>query len=142
MTLCRSLAITLFSNPQGSEVRSAGYENNLKGHYVTYAKVNGPVDVNNEKQLSVPKYSKIYLAQIQSHLNYGLILWGNMANHESLNKIRTIQNKSMKMIQPYCRTHQTYRDLKLLDLTKLIELENKNWAIKFTINYCLLVCLT
>ena len=32
-----------------------------------------------------------YHAQIQSHLNYGLIIWGNMATSEALNKIRTIQ---------------------------------------------------
>ena len=29
----------------------------------------------------------IYHAQIQSHLNYGLILWGNMATCDTLNKI-------------------------------------------------------
>ena len=29
----------------------------------------------------------IYHAQIQSHLNYGLILWGNMATCDALNKI-------------------------------------------------------
>ena len=62
----------------------------------------------------------IYLVQIQSHLNYGLVLWGNMACRESLNKIRTIQNKCMKMIQPHRRAHQTYQELKLLDLMELI----------------------
>ena len=38
----------------------------------------------------------IYLAQIQSHLNYGLILWGNKASCESLNKIKILQNKCIQ----------------------------------------------
>ena len=72
----------------------------------------------------------IYLAQIQSHLNYGLILWGNMANLESLNKIITLQNKCMRMIKPNQKAQMTYKELKLLGLIELIELENKKLGYK------------
>ena len=34
------------------------------------------------------------------------------------------------MIQPHHSTYQTYKDLKLLDLTELIELENKKLGYK------------
>ena len=72
----------------------------------------------------------IYHAQIQSHLNYGLILWGNMATCDALNKIRTIQNKCMKMLQAGCQPQQMYKNLKLLNLSELINLENNKLAYK------------
>ena len=72
----------------------------------------------------------IYHAQIQSHLNYGLILWGNMATCDALNKIRTIQNKCMKMLQAGCQSQQMYKHLKLLNLSQLINLENNKLAYK------------
>ena len=72
----------------------------------------------------------IYLAQIQSHLNYGLILWGNMASCESLNKIKILQNKCMRMIKPKQNVQITYKELNLLELTELIELENKKLGYK------------
>ena len=72
----------------------------------------------------------IYHTQIQSHLNYGLILWGNMATCDALNKIRTLQNKCMRMLQSGRTPLQTYKDLRLLDLSQLIELENNKLAYK------------
>ena len=72
----------------------------------------------------------IYLAQIQSHLNYGLILWGNMANSYSLNKIAKLQNKCMLMIKPNQKARITYQELNILELTKLIDLENKKLGYK------------
>ena len=72
----------------------------------------------------------IYLAQTQSHLNYGLILWGNMASCEALNKIRSLQNKCMRMITPKQKVQTTYKDLNLLELTELIKLENKKLGYK------------
>ena len=72
----------------------------------------------------------IYHAQIQSHLNYGLILWGNMATCDALNKIKIIQNKCMKMLQSGHTPLQTYKDLRLLDLSQLIDLENNKLAYK------------
>ena len=72
----------------------------------------------------------IYLAQIQSHLNYGLILWGNMASCESLNKIKILQNKCMRMIKPKQKVHTTYNELNLLELTELIEMESKKTGLQ------------
>ena len=72
----------------------------------------------------------IYLAQIQSHLNYGLILWGNMANSCSLNIIAKLQNKCMYMIKPNQKARITYQELNVLELTKLIDLENKKLGYK------------
>ena len=53
----------------------------------------------------------------------------NMASRDSLNKIKTLQNKCMRMIKPKQNAQATYKELKLLELTELIELENKKTGI-------------
>ena len=53
-----------------------------------------------------------------------------MANMDSLNKITTLQNKCMRMIKPKQKAQATYKELKLLGLTDLIELENKKLGYK------------
>ena len=97
---------------------------------ITKLKRNIHLLTNHHNFLDTYTLKLIYHAQIQSHLNYGLILWGNMAISKALNKIRTIQNKCMKMLQPGCIISQTYKDLKLLELSQLIELENNKLAYK------------
>ena len=70
----------------------------------------------------------IYLAQIQSHINYGLVLWGGMASSENLNKIRMTLNKFMKILKPNIEMDKTYEELKLLKLDQLIQLEYNKLA--------------
>ena len=72
------------------------------------------------------------LAQIQSHINYGLVLWGGMASSENLNKIRMTLNKCMKILKPKMETDKVYNELKLLNLDQLIDLEYKKLAYKIT----------
>ena len=52
-------------------------------------------------------------------------LSGFQASCEHLNKIKKIHNKCMKLIKPKLIVMKTYNDLKLLNLDKLINLENK-----------------
>ena len=78
----------------------------------------------------------IYLAQIQSHINCSLVLWGGMASSENLNKIRSTLNKCMKILKPNLETDKTYSELKLLNLDQLIELEYNKLA--YMISKCLL----
>ena len=66
---------------------------------ITKLKRNIHLLTNHHNLLDTYTLKLIYHAQIQSHLKYGLILWGNMATSEALNKIRTIQIKCMKMLQ-------------------------------------------
>ena len=91
---------------------------------------------NHKNILDCHTLKLIYLAQIQSHVNYGLVLWGGMASSENLNKIRTTLNKCMKILKPKLETDKTYKELKLLILDQLIELEHNKLAYK--ISKCLL----
>ena len=74
----------------------------------------------------------IYLAQIQSHINYGLVLWGGMASLEQLNKLRTTQNKCVQLIKPRLPLDRAYIDLNLLNLDQLIDLEYKKLGYKIS----------
>ena len=40
----------------------------------------------------------IYFAQIQSHLVYGLSIWGNMSSSKALHRLQKLQNKSVSLI--------------------------------------------
>ena len=61
----------------------------------------------------------IYYAHIQSHINYGLAVWGGgMASKELLNRIQRIQTKSLKEIT------KDLNNLKILTINKLIRLEH------------------
>ena len=57
---------------------------------------------------------------------------GGMASCDNLNNIRKIQNKCMKMIWPKSLAKNTFKELNLLDLTKLIDLENKKLGYKIS----------
>ena len=99
---------------------------------ITKLKKNIHLLLNHRNYLDTYMLKLIYLAQIQSHLNYCLVLWGSMASCENLNKIKMIQNKCMKMIQPNSMASQTYKELNLLDFTELIDLENKKLGYKIS----------
>ena len=91
---------------------------------------------NHKNNLDCHTLKLKYLAQIQSHINYGLVLWGGMASSENLNKIRMTLNKCMKILKPNLEPDKTYNELKLLKLDQLIELEYNKLAYK--ISKCLL----
>ena len=67
----------------------------------------------------------IYLAQIQSHINYGLVVWGGMASAEQLNKKKNTQLKCLKIIKPNMSPIKISKELRILSLDQLIDLEYK-----------------
>ena len=72
------------------------------------------------------------MAQIQSHINCGLVLWGGMASSEHLNKIRKTLNMYVKILKPKTEINMSYGDLKILTLDQLIELEHNKLAYKIS----------
>ena len=89
---------------------------------------------NNRNMLDCHPLKLIYLAQIKSHINYGLMLWGGMANAKQLNKIKNTQIKCMKLIKPKHELQSIYKELQILPVDQLIELEYKKLAYKLTKN--------
>ena len=63
----------------------------------------------------------IYHAHIQSHINYGLVVWGGMISNEILNRLQRIQSKCLNYIKNgTCEPHE----LKLLSVKQLVQLEH------------------
>ena len=54
----------------------------------------------NQKMMPTLIKKLIYHSHIGSHLQYGLLLWGNNATEEQLNKLQKIQSKCLKYILP------------------------------------------
>ena len=69
-------------------------------------------------QHTLNEHSKrlIYSAHIQSHIQYGLVVWGPLCNKDNLEKIRKLQNASAKLINK----HKSLQDLKLLTVDQLM----------------------
>ena len=73
----------------------------------------------------------LYFAQIQSHLMYGLVCWGNMIDSTDLNRLRKIQNSCVRFIDTSKTLERIYCDNKILTIDKLIVLENAKLWYKF-----------
>ena len=50
----------------------------------------------------------IYYAHIQSHIDYGLIMWGSMTTQENLSHIQLVQNKCVEIISKNKNTELNY----------------------------------
>ena len=74
--------------------------------------------------LTLHARKSIYYAHIYSHLNYGLILWGNMLKQCELNKLQKIQNKCFKLINGEDATPHNYHNQKMLRISEILKLTN------------------
>ena len=68
----------------------------------------------------------VYFSHIQSHLQYGILLWGNHLNLQQLNKLIKIQESCLKYTGPY----SGFKENKVLKADSLIELENSKFGYK------------
>ena len=70
----------------------------------------------------------LYFAQIQSNLTYGLLIWGNMISSAEKQKLETLQNKCIKLIDPRKTVTEICEKYNILTFLELVELENcKTW---------------
>ena len=68
----------------------------------------------------------VYYAHIQSHLPYGILLWGNSLTNLQIGKLTKIQENCLEYIDP----NSSFKDIKILKLEPLIELENAKFGYK------------
>ena len=77
-----------------------------------------PKHLFNEKTLKL-----IYHAHIQSHIDYGLILWGSMTTQNNLLRVQSVQNKCVEIISRNKSTELNYKKLKILKIKELIKIK-------------------
>ena len=70
----------------------------------------------------------VYFAHIQSHLQYGILLWGNSLTLQEINRLTKIQLNCLKYIDP----NSDFKENKILKVESLIELENSKFGYKLT----------
>ena len=80
----------------------------------------------------LPKDTKrlIYHSHIGSHIQYGLLLWGNGSQKQLIDKVQKIQDKCIKYVTNRPANMQEYKDLKILKIRELILLANYNFGYK------------
>ena len=65
---------------------------------ITKLKQNQPLLFTAKNVLHQSTLKLIYHVHIQSHIGYGLVIWGGMVSKETLNRIQRIQTKCLKQI--------------------------------------------
>ena len=75
-----------------------------------------PRNLFNEQALKM-----IYHSHIQSHINYGLILWGTMTTKDNLNRVQSVQNKCVNLKIKSSNINTSYEKLKISKINELIK---------------------
>ena len=66
----------------------------------------------------------IYFAHIYSHLNYGSLVWGNMATKSQINRLQQVQNKCVSYIMSKKMLTKDFKSNKLLTVDDMIWINN------------------
>ena len=77
-----------------------------------------PKNLFNEQALKT-----IYHAHIQSHINYGLLIWGTMMTKDKLHRLQLIQDKCINLIIKIGTLEHKYKKLKINKLSEQIKLQ-------------------
>ena len=72
----------------------------------------------------------VYYSHIASHLQYGMLLWGNNAGKEQLNKLQKLQTKCLELIQGNKANNNLNKTLGILSIEDMIKLENMKFSYK------------
>ena len=100
---------------------------NLKKHtniLINKIKSNTVLLKNTKNMFDKDTLKLIYYAHIQSHIIYGLNVWGGMVAKEVLNKLQKIQNYCLTLIQPRQHSIITAKNERILTIISLIRLEH------------------
>ena len=72
----------------------------------------------------------LYYGQVHSHLCYAVSVWGPMLSKGQINTLRSIQNKCLRLINSTYPTQELQSRFKILDIEKLIDLEQSKLGYK------------
>ena len=84
-------------------------------------------------QNMMPTHTKklVYHSHITSHIQYGLLLWGNNATEEQMKKLQKLQNKCLKYILPNYNPAELNSKLQILKIKDMVQLSNWKFGFKF-----------
>ena len=87
--------------------------------------------LNNGKHLMDLNTKKlVYYSHIASHIQYGLLLWGNNVNKEQLSKLQKLQTKYLELVYKKQANTNLNRTLGILSIEVMIQLENMKFGYK------------
>ena len=87
--------------------------------------------LNNGKHLMDQSTKKlVYYAHIASHIQYGMLLWGNNASKEQLNRLQKLQTKCLELIQDKKSNTNLNKTLGILSIEDMVKLENMKFSYK------------
>ena len=72
----------------------------------------------------------VYHSHIASHIQYGLLLWGNNATESQLNKLQKVQNKCLKYLLPNENPITAGKKLNILNIRNMLKLVNLKFGYK------------
>ena len=72
----------------------------------------------------------VYYAHLNSHITYGILVWGNMIDKETKNKIQKCMDTCFNLITHLPPTPLNYKKEKILRIEDLILLENTKLSYK------------
>ena len=76
----------------------------------------------------------IYYSHVHSHLQYGLLIWGGSVCKKELTGLIKIQNQCLKLISPKTDREDLHKNLQILKLTDMIQLELIKFGYKIMKN--------
>ena len=86
----------------------------------------------NQNMMPTMTKKLIYHSHIGSHIQYGLLLWGNNASEEQLMKLQKIQSKCLQYILPKEKRLNLHHTLGILSIKDLIQLANWKFGYKLS----------
>ena len=72
----------------------------------------------------------VYYAHVNSHIQYGLLLWGNNISKDQLNKLQQIQTECLQLVAPLNKRGNLNKYLGILPIHDMIMLENYKFGYK------------
>ena len=69
-------------------------------------------------------------SHIASHIQYGLLLWGNNASKEQIIKLQKLQTKCLQLVQSKQTKSNLNKNLGILTIDEMIRLENMKFGYK------------
>ena len=83
-----------------------------------------------KKFLNAQSLKMVYHAHLDSHINYGLLIWGNNASKEQLTKLQRIQTECLNNIAPRNKSGNLNKELGILSIEAKLQLENYKFGYK------------